>query len=468
MITFINIPLGVKNSYTNTELDFYRLYRKRYEALLNTETKINSKSTETYAQSEIPYWCLCLASHLKSKGISSKILDYQNQELDDALILNILDLLGTSKLIAISCNTNNYHIACEIMTRLKKINSKLVFIIGGPHATFTFNRCLNDGFDFVVKANGEDAILSLCQNYKRANTIKELKKTVLFTKNLSFLYNSKIINNDADICIKDSFVDVWNKLDYSLYRGNPTTIRLFTSLGCNHQCAFCADTIWNRQKIIFFPTDLIKKHLESLLERFKPKYLLIGDENFLQNKEHFIKVSSILKQKNIPYVCQSRVDSITIEKLLQLKDTGCKLLQLGVESSSDEILNKSKKNLSFSLVKETLMLIKQFDLPVLTYWLVGLPGETKETLRETVDWITYFLKNDLTYLVDYYIFSPYPGTPIFENPDTYEITIRKESDYSKWREDDITVYDLPDLPAEQIYEEWIYGLNKIIQSLKGF
>lgn len=466
MITFINIPLGIKDNYTEIEQEYYTLYRERYSTLLEVDNNKKTDLIETYAQSEIPYWCLCLSSHLKANGLTSKILDYQNDKFNYDLVLRIFTSLGTSKLIAISCNTNNYHIALKIMNDLRQLNQNLIFVIGGPHATFTVSRCLCDGFDFVVKANGENAILSICRNENYTNSLQDLKQALLNTNNIAFVFQGKVIDNDNETCTRYAFTKLWEELDFSLYEDNPKVIRLFTSLGCNSKCAFCADTIWNRRHVVFFPVDLLRKHIKYLLKRFKPRYLLIGDENFLQNEDHFMKVSTLLEQYNVPYLCQARVDSVTTKKVTQLKKTGCKLLQLGVESSSDDILRISSKGLQFSLVKEKLELIKQFDLPVLTYWLVGLPGETDITLRKTVDWIVYFLENGLSYLVDYYIFEPYPGTQIYESPDEYRIKIQKEVDYSKWREDDVTIYELPAFTAQQLYDGWIYGLRKITQSLK--
>jgi radical SAM superfamily enzyme YgiQ (UPF0313 family) len=427
----------------------------------------NNDVIETYGQSEIPYWCVCLASYLKSQCYQSKILDYQSARMSDSLISKMYMELDTSKLVGISCNTNNYHIAVDIMRGLRQLDSELIFVIGGPHASFTSNNCIADGFDFVVKSSGENAILALCKaENKGFLSLDAFKESLLSVNNLVFSYEGNIINNRNLDCGYQSFVEMWKKLDFSVYQEKPGIIRLFTSLGCNCQCSFCADTIWNRHHIIFFPPDLIEKHINYLLSAYSPKYLLIGDENFLHNEEHFMRITSMLSKYGIPYLCQSRIDSVTEKKIRQLKATNCKLLQLGVESSSDTILRKSRKGICFSQVLEKLNLIKSFNLNVLTYWLVGLPEETEETIKTTVDWIVYFIRNKMSYLVDYYLFTPYPGTPVYENPDLYDIKIQKDADYSKWREDAVTIYELPTLSPQQLYDEWKLGLSKISQAFK--
>ena len=119
----------------------------------------------------------------------------------------------------------------------------------------------------------------------------------------------------------------------------------------------------------------------------------------------------IIKENlNIRWMCNSRVDSVTPGLLEEMKEAGCWLLSFGIESASQEILKKCKKEIALQQSRRAVEMARDVGIKTIGHFIFGLPGETKKTIERTID---FSLNLGLDF-AEYYIATPFPGSKLFD------------------------------------------------------
>ena len=152
---------------------------------------------------------------------------------------------------------------------------------------------------------------------------------------------------------------------------------------------------------------------------------MIGDLNFLSDYDYARKFcQEIIKRKlNLFWMCQSRVDLISTEIVALMNEAGCIMICLGMESGNQEILNNSNKNITLQRSMDACKVVKNAGLYLFTFWVFGLPGETHESAFQTIQLLRKMIDNNLIDYTHCTVFTPYPGTDIYNDPDKYGINI---------------------------------------------
>jgi len=158
----------------------------------------------------------------------------------------------------------------------------------------------------------------------------------------------------------------------------------------------------------------------------------------LVDETHVRNICASIQDLGITYRCSARSDVITEEKCVMLKKSGCVEVALGIETADDSVLKKNHKLETVGQNRTAISALKKYGIAVRAYFMVGLPGETKETLEKTKRFILETRPEK--WIVS--LFVPYPGSAIWEGPEKYGVTI-KEKDWSKF----FTLY-----PAVSLYE----------------
>ncbi|MBN2407363.1 MAG: radical SAM protein [Elusimicrobia bacterium] len=214
-------------------------------------------------------------------------------------------------------------------------------------------------------------------------------------------------------------------LPNELYAEFPTELRNFTvmvtSLGCPYDCSFCeaGSSAYSPRS----PVTVVNE-MEECFERHGVREIDIFDYNFTTDKIRVMEIcSEIIKRKlNILWACRSRID-IDGELLEIMKAAGCGRIYYGIESGSQEILDRVNKRITLDRIRNTVKMTKKYGIRALGFFLVGAPGETKKTVSRTVR----FAKSlDL----DYTQFSKCLAKPL--TPLWKEMVAKEGKDY--WRE----------------------------------
>jgi radical SAM superfamily enzyme YgiQ (UPF0313 family) len=175
-------------------------------------------------------------------------------------------------------------------------------------------------------------------------------------------------------------------LPNELYSEFPTERKNFTvmvtSLGCPHSCTFCeaGRTAYNPRSAL-----TVANEIQECYERYGIREIDIFDYDFTADRKRTIAICRQIRKRklDILWACRSRVD-IDRELLREMKEAGCGRIYYGLESGSQEILDRMNKGITLDQIRETIRHTKELGMKALGFFLIGAPGETKRTVKKTV------------------------------------------------------------------------------------
>jgi radical SAM superfamily enzyme YgiQ (UPF0313 family) len=186
---------------------------------------------------------------------------------------------------------------------------------------------------------------------------------------------------------------------------------MYTSRGCPAMCTFC---LWPQthsgHRWRLRSSDDIYNEVQYVLEAFPDiKEIFFDDDTFNYRKERTIELCSKLKKLNFTWSCTSRVTT-DYDTLKAMKEAGCRLLIVGYESGDPQILKNIKKGATVDMAERFTANCKKLGLVIHGDFIVGLPGESRESIRKTID----FAKKLDNETIQVSIAHPYPGTEFYD------------------------------------------------------
>jgi anaerobic magnesium-protoporphyrin IX monomethyl ester cyclase len=337
-----------------------------------------------------------LVSVLKQNGHEVQVIDMAlGQKVPDSLDSDVICYTGT---------TQHFPIVYDLFQRVFPSHTPAIQAIGGPHASCLPRQCLDVGFDYTVVGEGENSVLRL------AHPLVPALRTIIEEPPVEDLDSIPFPDWDA-IRIKD--------YEYEIDGAKSTTV--ITSRGCPFKCAFCCK-VWTRTVRFRRPENVVEE-VRVLKENYGYEGVMFFDDTFILDKDRVRKLCQLLKPLNIVWRAETRVTD-DYELLKLMSNSGCTELAFGVESGSDDILQTIDKGITVNQAKETVMLCHKAGIKVKEFLMIGLPGESKETVEATRQFIHETEPDDL----DYSIFFPYPKSTIYDEKQRFDIQF--DIDYS--------------------------------------
>ena len=372
---------------------------------------------------EYPLGAGYIGTILKSAGHTVRLYDqnvefYDNEDLVKDLVRFKPDLIGFSILTA------TYPTSIQLLNLIKRYKITCKLFAGGIHPTIFPKECLEDGFDFIIKGEGEKSVLQLVDLIENKIDIKDIP-------NLSYKVNDNIYHNKNEIVNID--IDSLPIVDRSLYK-----IELYSNhsisgtRGCPFRCKFCCNynnlSKMNVKSRIRSVNSIVQE-IEYLVNKFDAKDFFFTDDLFFTNINNLREFNIILKEKklNIRYNAQLRVNMITDEVCSLLKESGCRKLEVGVESGSQVILNDVCKGISIEDIKKGIAIAKKNNLRIKTNWIYGLPGNIKEQYK-SIDLMINSMPNEISI----HQLIPFPGTEYYNNREKYGIYIKNPNNFESF------------------------------------
>ncbi len=211
-----------------------------------------------------------------------------------------------------------------------------------------------------------------------------------------------------------------------LYAEFPTERKNFTlmvtSLGCPMRCTFCeaGRTEYNPRS-----SSIVVNEMQECHDQHGIREIDIFDYEFPMIRDRTMAICRELQERklDLTWACRSRVDSVDGELLDEMKKAGCRRIYYGIESGNQSILDQVEKGITLEQIERTIALTKEVGIKPLGFFLVGVPGETEETIKETVN---FAKKLDLDY-VQFSKLTAKPLTGLWKK-------MREESGYDYWKE----------------------------------
>lgn len=419
-----------------------------------------------------------IASYIRTKGYESNIIDANALDISIEETVNAITELNPD-ILGITATTSSFQVASEIISKYKEINPKVLTVIGGVHASTSAIEILSDylHFDLVVSGEGEKAFELILNSYS-SNDFSNIPGVSYCDKNNEVQSTQ---TSSPHLLIKDLPSPAFDLLPMEKYQlpihhsgfGKKIPFQpffmIFTGRGCPMSCNFCAShTVWGN-KVRFKTTEQVMHEIDTIVNVYNVKVFDIADDIFTINKSRLYEILNAIIERDykIHFNCSSRADTLNSKDLELLKKAGCYLIRFGLESGSQTILNLMNKRLDLEKSISTVKLTHKYKIATSASYILGYPGETKETALETIK----FAKKLKTSVSLFFFAIPYKGTSLYDYAIENKLKINKNPKY--WINfPDKPVLEIPDLSSDELikirkkaYRVVLFNFNALYRNL---
>lgn len=366
--------------------------------------------TATDDKLDAPLGLLYIAASLKNNGYDAMIADlcgFKKREEWESRIIEA-DLYGLTSYI---CTMN---LSAEIAKMCKRKNPNSRIVGGGANLTGICESVTNgksfipDEYDSIVVGAGELAILDVMEDFP----------------NLKPTYKHPLENN-LDVYPNPDY-DMVDIKSYHRTINEEQSISILTSRGCPFRCAFCGLPKQNRI-VRYRSPEAVANEIKNIIEKYGIRAFNFQDDTFMVDKKRVYELMELLGPLDIKFRVLGRAGLDSKEDYRRLKDAGCNAIGWGIESGSQEILDKMNKQVTVRQNREVIAWAQELGILDRVFIVLGFPGETARTIEETRKFIEE--ANPSQNLAS--TFQPYPGTQVWNNPRKFGVK-RIYTDFSKY------------------------------------
>ncbi|KAF0144111.1 MAG: radical SAM protein [Nitrospirae bacterium] len=369
-----------------------------------------------------PIGILSIAAYLAEKGFEVKVADCRvpaaraNEAIKKMLLFKP-DMAG------FTATTSGFIDAYRIAEALKNADPGIRIIFGGVHVSALRGSILENFpcIDYVINGEGEKAMAELAAGASLDSI-----------QGLVYRNGSGIKDNGVrtDLCELDSLpFPAYNMLD-----GFPKTFQpplfnypkfpsatMISSRGCPYQCSYCDRSVF-RKSFRYNSADYLYGQMAFLRKEFNIRHIFFYDDLFTFHRKRIEEFCGLMRKKplHMTFNCAVRVGHIDDDLLKMLKAAGCWMVSIGMESGDPGLLARHKSNMKLEEVKSAVKSIQRCGIRVKGLFMMGLPGETEQSIRKTADFIETLELDD----VNMTKFTPFPGSPIYK-------AVREEGEFKE-------------------------------------
>jgi len=366
----------------------------------------------------------------------------------DILHKRVEDIPNNYAVYGVSATTNQYPIAREALHRIRKIAPQARVVLGGPHLNTEscVQECLKDDWDYLVVGEGERVLLEIIDRNVSTRVVQG--KPIEDLDELHPLFFSKL-----------------NMQAYNFpLRRDLKCINVMTSRGCPYRCAFCSTAGTKlRQRS---PENVILE-LQILKNQYGFDSFMFVDDTMSINRPRFREILKGVKELNIKWRSYGRVNVLNREDLELMAESGCLEVAIGVESGSQKILDLIRKGTNVQENIKFAHMCREIGIKCNAMLIVGLPGETRETIRKTQEW----MEQARPEAFGYNIFFPFPDAPVRTDPAFEDLITIYDYDWdeavTKAKSIDKCFVSTPTLTREDILNEYKRNFELFV-SITGF
>jgi radical SAM superfamily enzyme YgiQ (UPF0313 family) len=355
-----------------------------------------------------------IASVLGKEGFRVKIIDCPPLNLTHT---DLHKLFETEKpdIIGFTITTISVRSAIIAARNAKGILPQSLIVIGGPHPTALPEETMHESaFDVAILGEGEFSFLELAQRVRNASKDFSGINGLMYRQNGSLIFTGKRAYIDDLDSLPFPAFHLFPPL--SIYHPMPGNVKkmpytqIMTSRGCPHQCTFCDRKVFGQAFRSRSPKNVVDE-IEMLMKRFGAKEVKFNDDTFNADPQRVTGICEEILARNIriPWTCRVHVNNLFRELLMTMRRAGCWQISFGIESTDLNILREIKKSISPERGRKAVLLAKECGMNVKVSFMFGLPGETKKTIQDTID----FARTLPADIVNFHMFIPFPGTELF-------------------------------------------------------
>jgi radical SAM superfamily enzyme YgiQ (UPF0313 family) len=382
-----------------------------------SQNRIIKHRSDKYLQ--YPIFLAYSAAQLKAGGHTVAYIDAVIQDLDMPATLDRARRVAPDA-IFMETTTPSIEADYRSLEQLKAATGARI-LVGGPHATYFHTRVLEEcaAIDVVIRHEFDTKIATVVSHLDDLSGVP----------GITYRDGHEIVDNgDGEVArdldavpFPDREIIPWQWYLEAWYSRRPF-MNMMTARGCPYHCAFC---LWPQSmyghKQRFRSIANVINELKVLVERYGLREVNIDDGTFTTNKKRVLEFCRRLQEEKLKLVwtCNGRVDNLDDELLKAMKAAGCKMIRLGVESGSQDVLDKIKKGLTLRQIEDGVRLVKKHGIQALGGFMFGFPYDSRASIEATIQ----FAKKLSPDQVQFSINMCYPGTSLYEYAKDHDLLL---------------------------------------------
>jgi anaerobic magnesium-protoporphyrin IX monomethyl ester cyclase len=305
--------------------------------------------------------------------------------------------------------------ALEVLKLTKDLNPRIVTVVGNVHPTFCYEEILKEHYsyvDFIVRGEGEETMVELMDAISA-------KRDMSKVKGIAYRENGEIVVTPSRRFIEDldMLPMAWDLIDWPIYTYKPMDNSVLgivsSSRGCTQQCSFCSQQLlWQRRWRGRSPENFVGE-LEYLRDTYGVNVVMISDETPTLSRKRWEKILDLLIEREVgtKILMETRVDDILRDEDIMWKYRKANIdhIYVGVESTTQETLDIFKKEIEVEQSKSAIDLVNEYNIVSETSFVLGMPDDTGEKIRNTVELAKYY-NPDLAFFL---AIAPWPYSEIY-------------------------------------------------------
>jgi radical SAM superfamily enzyme YgiQ (UPF0313 family) len=343
-----------------------------------------------------------VAAILKKQGYQNiTVVDEQKFQIGKDQIERVFkpDIVG------ISLTSPSFPRTKNILKSIKRtpVNKQPAVLLGGVHPTFRTEESLEAGGDIVTRGEAENTLMNLFSD--SINSLDDVKGISYFDHENFIIKHNPDAEEIKDInSVPFPARELFQKENYSV-------MSITTSRGCPYNCSYCSATTYWNNRVRYHSVNYVVNELKSIAD-LGYKLIIFEDATF---SVQFKRTEAICQElisnndiKSLVWSCETRPDKLNNDLLNVFDQSRCIMINLGVESASEEVLKINKRNVKLEKVIEAIQIVKRLRTTIQVMMIFGLPGEDEQSVKETIDFLETY-KPDRVLLS---LATAYPGTEL--------------------------------------------------------
>jgi anaerobic magnesium-protoporphyrin IX monomethyl ester cyclase len=377
-------------------------------------------------------WLNCgfitMAGELRKYGHEVKIYDAmsKNHRLPE-IVENIV--AWSPDWVVSTAYTSTIIAASEVLTKAKELLPDVITVVGGVHPTFCYNEVLKDYplIDYIVCGEGELTLAELVNTVSNGESLEDVL-------GIAYRVGSEIhkTGNRPFVENLDSLTPAWDLVEwkdytYFIFPGSRLGV-ISSSRGCKHDCQFCSQRKFWKQSWRGRSAENVISEIRHLKEEYSVDVVLFADEFPTCDRERWVAILDGLIEADlgVKLLIETRVDDIVRDEDImgKYRQAGIVHIYIGVESTSQTMLDRFKKGILENESKKALDLINQAGMVTETSFVLGTPEETKESIKQTLELAKEYSPDFAHFL----LLAPWSYADMYDELEPYVETF----DYSKY------------------------------------
>lgn len=361
-----------------------------------------------------PMSLIQMAAYLRNQGHEIKVLDANGFDQGPEEVVSWIERNSDAKVLISRFTPTTIKNDTFLFSSAKRINNHII-TIGICWTTRTQGKKVLESIpnlDIYVTGDTIDGVCEAIDAIENHRAIRNGANLLAFRDHYDLMISQE---NHRHITIEEIGIPAYDLLpSIEPYYANtryraPYTV-IYSSKGCPFRCSYCTVAGTN---VDLRSAESVMAEIDFLVAKYGLRSFTFFDETFTLNRDRAFEICSTLRERsyNLSWFCNTRSDLIDQDLLRIMHESGCEGISLGIESGNQTILDLCQKGTSVESNASAIRAAKRIGLRVFASFIVGLPGETKDTIEDTIR----FIKNTRPNGIEVNIAVPYPGTRLFES-----------------------------------------------------